>query len=1806
MKKLSLAAAFVEKMTSRKERNPRARRPQTRALRLESLESRELLNVAPGGELLAAETADIRGYPTAVDVLDLSDATLDGVDGANFESSTLAAAPLIIVTTAEDVFDEYDGVISLREALEYAESGATITFGDSLKGKTLELDSDYGQLSTSKTLTIDATSLWDATDQTPGITLSGEQLSRILYLEEGTNVVINKITFADGYINGNYGSGGAIYNNKATLTLNSCEIRNNRAYYGAGVYSNNGETTLVNCTVTNNTASFGGGVYSSNGKTKFTSCTVTNNTAIGGGIYSANAEMTLVNCAITNNTSGNSGGGMYSAGGKTTLANCILANNITTQTNGASGGAIYNNNATLSLDNCVIYDNRAYYGGGVYSEKGKTTFANCTVTNNTAEYSEGYACGGGVFLRGTATFTAYNTIIASNNARLSGADVYRYDSNATANAYNTLSGYSAWTKGKNNLIYDVWKPLFTNAEAGDYTLTKNSYALNKGNNEYVTTSLDLVGNPRISGQTVDLGAYEYQLLKLATPTNPRETAKTEATISVAWDAVPDANGYQFSWKNTTDSTFTIVNLDAATTLYTLANLDNNAIYDWKVLALGDYVNYDDSDYTATRSVKPRQKLAAPTLSSSAEQTSITVSWDAVPNAVRYSVSYKLASASEWNEVDAETNLNYTISGLSPNTKYDVQVKAIGDDFDWSDSDDATLTVTTPKPNGLSTPANPRETAKTETTISVAWNAVTNASGFRLAWKNKTKSSFTYVTLGATKTSYTLTDLDNGATYEWKVQALGDGVNFADSAYTTTRSVAPRRELATPTASSSAKPSSITVSWNAVPNAVRYSFSYKLAGETEWNDVDVQTNLGYTISGLSPNTQYDVRIRSIGDDFNFTDSDYATLTVATSETETLSSPADPRETAKTETTISVAWDAVSNAGAYKFAWKNKTDSSFTVVNLDASKTSHMLSGLDEGATYEWKVLALGDGVNFADSAYTATRTFATRQKLDAPTLSFNAEPTSIAVSWNAVPNAARYSFSYRLASATEWKVVDAQTNLSFTISGLESSTQYDVQVKAIGDGFDYADSDYSTLTVTTAVPPDGESPVVSSVETRAVAAGDEQNELRIIFSEPVQLQALIDDGSIASVFQLTGGNNGVPISLDVSAFKYDSSTSTLVVSLAGFDDATIKDFAISVKDGVAATKLALLVDSSRVLDLAGNALRGSAASLGADAPDLVLFSEIVTETDASSAPSLYDWNGDGALDLVVGEKSTDGVGRVKVYLNQGATDALAYTDFFYATYWDASASCSVEIAVSGEIAPKIADITGDGFDDLIVGLADGTIALYRGAQLDGERVFSAPESVLVGAASAKKALDVGSDAGVEVFDWNGDGRNDLVVGATNGKIRVYLDASKTAGEYDFRSAATLAVGTSDLVVESGCSTPTIADVDGDGVFDLVSGNASGAMFVYRNAGTNASPKFEKPTPLLDASGETVTLGDATRSRPFAYDVNGDGVTDYLVGSSDGSVGYYEGVRLVAPNSEGTPGATFSCSISFPFALSNPDAPVYAAPTISRFGVADSGELVLLWLTADPAEKYAVEYRLQGAEEWTGSGLFTTLFGALPSANYGVGNVVQARVRAVASDVKGASDWSKVVQYKISGERPSISVATNVQEVGGVCAASVIVESNADAIGRWTIDWNDGSEPTSFVGLSMSWTLSHVYATSGVFTPILYLDDQEGVALDSITVEFGSAAKLDAAPVPLFAASPTTNAQLDAVFSQFAPELFVGPVMPDRALLARRELTSFSREAAKSLDRAFAAMTPDPDVFDPELENDPFADEFLADFFEETLK
>ena len=126
-----------------------------------------------------------------------------------------------------------------------------------------------------------------------------------------------------------------------------------------------------------------------------------------------------------------------------------------------------------------------------------------------------------------------------------------------------------------------------------------------------------------------------------------------------------------------------------------------------------------------------------------------------------------------------------------------------------------------------------------------------------------------------------------------------------------------------------------------------------------------------------------RVRALGNNGAYLNSAYcAKQTANIIDPVQLDSPSNPSEVDKTETTITVAWESVEYASGYQFVWKNKVDSSYASVMLDASTTSYTLDGLSADATYYWRVRALGNNGAYLNSSYCAKQTVKLPQTLDA--------------------------------------------------------------------------------------------------------------------------------------------------------------------------------------------------------------------------------------------------------------------------------------------------------------------------------------------------------------------------------------------------------------------------------------------------------------------------------------------------------------------------------------------------------------------------------------------------------------------------------------------------------------------------------------------------------------------------------------------------------------------------------------------------------------------------------------------------------
>ena len=286
-------------------------------------------------------------------------------------------------------------------------------------------------------------------------------------------------------------------------------------YMGGGLYILAGSAVLTDCIITGNSADGGGGIYNRYGNLTVTGCTISSNSAgyFGGGGVKNNGTATLSDCILSGNTNNEGaigGGGLLAGlGSTTTLTNCTISGNT------AQGGGGVDSNGATSLTNCTVAANfSASNGGGLYRSSGTTTLSDCTISSNSAG-----TFGGGIGGAG-GTVVIGNTIVAENTAGSYWPDAQGTFASAGHNLIGETGGSSGWVAS--DLTGTIAEPL--NAEVaplGNYggptqtmPLLYGSPAIDAGNNNLVPVGIttDQRGEPRFVNGTVDIGAYELQVV----------------------------------------------------------------------------------------------------------------------------------------------------------------------------------------------------------------------------------------------------------------------------------------------------------------------------------------------------------------------------------------------------------------------------------------------------------------------------------------------------------------------------------------------------------------------------------------------------------------------------------------------------------------------------------------------------------------------------------------------------------------------------------------------------------------------------------------------------------------------------------------------------------------------------------------------------------------------------------------------------------------------------------------------------------------------------------------------------------------------------------------------------------------------------------------------------------------------------------------------------------------------------------------------------------------------------------------------
>lgn len=282
----------------------------------------------------------------------------------------------------------------------------------------------------------------------------------------------------------------------------------------------------------------------------------------------------------------------------------------------------------------------------------------------------------------------------------------------------------------------------------------------------------------------------------------------------------------------------------------------------------------------------------------------------------------------------------------------------------------------------------------------------------------------------------------------------------------------------------------------------------------------------------------------------------------------------------------------------------------------------------------------------------------------------------------------------------------------------------------------------------------------------------------------------------------------------------------------------------------------------------------------------------------SVPSFAYWNDDGLRDLIVGEGGNGETPKVRVYLNVGTASAPQFDDWFYVQSYVGDLTFTgpgcppCYLGVCMGLFPRVVYWDADGLKDLLVGQPDGSVKVFTNVGSEAAPTFDVGTVLQVGEPGAKVDISVGGRATPIALDWNNDGRRDLLVGALDGKVHIFLNEGSDTSP-DFRSETFAQRDGADLLLATQRTSPHVLDADGDGRKDLLLGETNGHVFLFLNVGTDAAPSFSDYT-LVMSGGLPIVLPSNPRTRPFVCDWTGDGLPDLLVGAEDGKLHLYQGI------------------------------------------------------------------------------------------------------------------------------------------------------------------------------------------------------------------------------------------------------------------------------------------------------------------------
>ncbi|MFZ5973619.1 MAG: FG-GAP-like repeat-containing protein [Bacteroidota bacterium] len=268
-------------------------------------------------------------------------------------------------------------------------------------------------------------------------------------------------------------------------------------------------------------------------------------------------------------------------------------------------------------------------------------------------------------------------------------------------------------------------------------------------------------------------------------------------------------------------------------------------------------------------------------------------------------------------------------------------------------------------------------------------------------------------------------------------------------------------------------------------------------------------------------------------------------------------------------------------------------------------------------------------------------------------------------------------------------------------------------------------------------------------------------------------------------------------------------------------------------------------------------------------------ELENPFDGILGGRLYDINREVSFDFL----DIDEDGNIDVLLGSKYGGDLRYYRF------DPSKDLHVQrtgadnpfdgISFFSEVTPRFVDYDSDDQVELIVGDAnDNRLFTYNGNEVFTEETgLNITDDIF--AFTNKYA----------VFDADGDGDKDVLIGTQGLGTRFFRNNS---GSYSEETAtAPIPFNTSATLWGVNRIKPSVADINHDGLDDIIAGVQDGTVRIFLNTGVISAGSYQYEE-MVDAGNPVASIDVGDEASPILTDIDEDGDLDLFIGNFNGEI------------------------------------------------------------------------------------------------------------------------------------------------------------------------------------------------------------------------------------------------------------------------------------------------------------------------------